>query len=263
MQFRDPTVGFHRRSGRDHRFRAHTPCLARGPSRPRRARRLGVNDFWSTPLATLEKGAGDYEDYAILKYLAYWLQSRFTARLISPSRARPARWRPSSTICSNRRAAGEHESGLARQGRERLLLRVNAGQHIHPFCGGLACDFISQGVRLISGLRSMAQQPYQQQHRGYVLQESHASEPIRRSRHERWISLERWWSPPKVTFTSKSVRFSATHRSGTVSPVTEMAIPPKEWPTKTTCPGRPAISTTILSTIVPKVTFVSGVWSSP
>src|SRR6516162_469287 len=115
MQFRDPTVGFHRRSGRDHRFRAHTPCLARGPSRPRRARRLGVNDFWSTPLATLEKGAGDYEDYAILKYLAYWLQSRFTARLISPSRARPARWRPSSTICSNRRAAGEHESGLARQ----------------------------------------------------------------------------------------------------------------------------------------------------
>jgi hypothetical protein len=52
-------------------------------------------------------------------------------------------------------------------------------------------------------------------------------------------------------------------RSGTVSPVTEMAIPPKEWPTKTTCPGRPAISTTILSTIVPKVTFVSGVWSSP
>ena len=81
----------------------------------------GVDDFWSTPLATLEKGAGDYEDYAILKYLAYWLQSlvalilRFTARLISPSRARPARWRPSSTICSNRRAAGEHESGLARQ----------------------------------------------------------------------------------------------------------------------------------------------------
>src|SRR6516164_5646079 len=121
MQFRDPTVGFHRRSGRDHRFRAHTPGLARGPSRPRRARRLGVDDFWSTPLATLEKGAGDYEDYAILKYLAYWLQSlvalilRFTARLISPSRARPARWRPSSTICSNRRAAGEHESGLARQ----------------------------------------------------------------------------------------------------------------------------------------------------
>src|SRR5215467_8879062 len=204
MQFRDPSVGFHRRSGRDHRFRAHTPGLARGPSRPRRARRLGVDDFWSTPLATLEKGAGDYEDYAILQYLVYWLQSlvalilRFTARL-----------RPSSTICSNRRAAGEHESGLARQGRERLLLRVNAGQHIHPFCGGLACDFISQGVRLISGLRSMAQQPYQQQYRGYVLQGSHASEPIRRSRHERWISLERWWSPPKVTFTSKSVRFSA------------------------------------------------------
>jgi hypothetical protein len=33
--------------------------------------------------------------------------------------------------------------------------------------------FHQQGVRLISGLRSMAQQPYQQQHRGYVLQESH------------------------------------------------------------------------------------------
>src|SRR2546426_12264507 len=52
---------------------------------------------------------------------SYWLQSlvalilRFTARLISPSRARPARWRPSSTSCSNRRAAGEHASGLARQ----------------------------------------------------------------------------------------------------------------------------------------------------
>ena len=30
----------------------------------------GVDDFWSTPLATLEKGAGDCEDYAILKYLA-------------------------------------------------------------------------------------------------------------------------------------------------------------------------------------------------
>jgi hypothetical protein len=58
-------------------------------------------------------------------------------------------------------------------GRERLLLRVNAGQHITPFCGGPACDYISQGVRLISGLRSRAQQPYQQQHRGYVLQDSH------------------------------------------------------------------------------------------
>src|SRR5215467_11520815 len=109
MQFRDPSVGFHRRSGRDHRFRAHTPGLARGPSRPRRARRLGVDDFWSTPLATLEKGAGDYEDYAILKYLAYWLQSlvalilRFTARLISPSRARPARcWRARVGTCTTR-----------------------------------------------------------------------------------------------------------------------------------------------------------------
>jgi predicted transglutaminase-like cysteine proteinase len=30
----------------------------------------GVDDLWSTPLATLEKGAGDCEDYAILKYLA-------------------------------------------------------------------------------------------------------------------------------------------------------------------------------------------------
>src|SRR5262249_39819952 len=30
----------------------------------------GVDDFWSTPLATLEKGEGDCEDYAILKYLA-------------------------------------------------------------------------------------------------------------------------------------------------------------------------------------------------
>jgi hypothetical protein len=63
--------------------------------------------------------------------------------------------------------------GTCTTGRERFPLRVNAGQHIHPFCAGLACDFISQGVRLISGLRSMAQQPYQQQHRGYVLQESH------------------------------------------------------------------------------------------
>jgi len=30
----------------------------------------GVDDFWSAPLATLERGAGDCEDYAILKYLA-------------------------------------------------------------------------------------------------------------------------------------------------------------------------------------------------
>jgi predicted transglutaminase-like cysteine proteinase len=30
----------------------------------------GVDDFWSPPLATLEKGAGDCEDYSILKYLA-------------------------------------------------------------------------------------------------------------------------------------------------------------------------------------------------
>ena len=30
----------------------------------------GADDFWSAPLATLEKGAGDCEDYAILKYLA-------------------------------------------------------------------------------------------------------------------------------------------------------------------------------------------------
>ena len=35
------------------------------------------------------------------------------------------------------------------------------------------------------------------------------SEPIRRGRDERWISLERWWAPPEVTVTSKSVRFSA------------------------------------------------------
>jgi predicted transglutaminase-like cysteine proteinase len=30
----------------------------------------GTDDFWSPPLATLENGAGDCEDYAILKYLA-------------------------------------------------------------------------------------------------------------------------------------------------------------------------------------------------
>ena len=30
----------------------------------------GVDDFWSAPLATIEKGAGDCEGYAILKYLA-------------------------------------------------------------------------------------------------------------------------------------------------------------------------------------------------
>jgi len=30
----------------------------------------GVADFWSAPLATIEKGAGECEDYAILKYLA-------------------------------------------------------------------------------------------------------------------------------------------------------------------------------------------------
>ena len=30
----------------------------------------GVDDFWSTPLATLDAGAGDCEDYAILKYAA-------------------------------------------------------------------------------------------------------------------------------------------------------------------------------------------------
>jgi len=38
---------------------------------------------------------------------------------------------------------------------------------------GPACDYISQGIRLSSRLRSMAQERYQQQHRGYVLQESH------------------------------------------------------------------------------------------
>ena len=55
-------------------------------------------------------------------------------------------------------------------GRKRLLLRVNAGQHFPPFCGGTACHYIR--LRLISALRSMAQ-PYQQQRRGYVLQGSH------------------------------------------------------------------------------------------
>jgi predicted transglutaminase-like cysteine proteinase len=30
----------------------------------------GIDDLWTAPLATLEKGAGDCEDYAILKYLA-------------------------------------------------------------------------------------------------------------------------------------------------------------------------------------------------
>jgi hypothetical protein len=68
---------------------------------------------------------------------------------------------------------GRARVGTCTTGRERLLLRANAGQHIPLFCGGPACDFISQGVRLTSGLRSREQQPYQQQHRGYVLQESH------------------------------------------------------------------------------------------
>ena len=30
----------------------------------------GVDDFWAAPLATLESGAGDCEDYAIVKYVA-------------------------------------------------------------------------------------------------------------------------------------------------------------------------------------------------
>ena len=30
----------------------------------------GVDDFWSAPLATLDAGAGDCEDYAIVKYIA-------------------------------------------------------------------------------------------------------------------------------------------------------------------------------------------------
>jgi predicted transglutaminase-like cysteine proteinase len=33
-------------------------------------RQHGVPDFWSTPLATLHAGAGDCEDYAIVKYFA-------------------------------------------------------------------------------------------------------------------------------------------------------------------------------------------------
>jgi hypothetical protein len=36
-----------------------------------------------------------------------------------------------------------------------------------------AFGYISQGVRLPGGLRSRAPQRYQEQHRGYVLQESH------------------------------------------------------------------------------------------
>src|SRR6516165_8174147 len=63
--------------------------------------------------------------------------------------------------------------GSCTTGRERFLLRVNAGQHVPPICGGPPRAFIGQGVRLPSGLRSRAQQPYQQQHRGYVLQDSH------------------------------------------------------------------------------------------
>ncbi len=30
----------------------------------------GIDDFWSSPLATLSAGAGDCEDYAIVKYIA-------------------------------------------------------------------------------------------------------------------------------------------------------------------------------------------------
>src|SRR5262249_2492398 len=82
----------------------------------------------------------------------------------------------------------------------------------------------------------MAQQPYQQRHRGYVLQESHASEPIRRGRHERWISLERWWSTPKVTFTSKSVRFSAAHRPALLLAGKAPTRPSTVFPLKTRIP---------------------------
>src|SRR5436190_15693214 len=75
------------------------------------------------------------------------------SELQQPSRC----WRARIEICTT--------------GRKRLLLRINAGQHCPPFCRGTACHYIR--LRLISALRSRAQQPYQQQYRGYVLQDSH------------------------------------------------------------------------------------------
>ena len=78
-------------------------------------------------------------------------------------------------------------------GRKRLLLRINAGQHIPPFRGDPACDYIR--VRRISGLHSRAQEAYQQ-HRGYVLQDSHEHlDQQVMSGEYRW---KRWSSP--VTF---------------------------------------------------------------
>src|SRR5262249_56093890 len=60
--------------GRRHEGRARLGEINRAVNLSIRATsdlsQYGVDDFWSPPLATLEKGAGDCEDYAILKYLA-------------------------------------------------------------------------------------------------------------------------------------------------------------------------------------------------
>jgi predicted transglutaminase-like cysteine proteinase len=60
--------------GRQHSGRAQLAEINRAANLAIKAisdrTQYGVDDFWSSPLSTLGKGAGDCEDYAILKYLA-------------------------------------------------------------------------------------------------------------------------------------------------------------------------------------------------
>jgi predicted transglutaminase-like cysteine proteinase len=60
--------------GREHPGRARLGVINRAVNLGLRPAsdwaQYGVEDFWSTPLATLALGAGDCEDYAIMKYVA-------------------------------------------------------------------------------------------------------------------------------------------------------------------------------------------------
>ena len=120
----------------------------------------------------------------------YWLRSlvalilRFTARLISPSRARPARRRPSSTSCSNRRAAGEHASRLARQAASVSFSESMRASH--------PSILRRPGVRLNQPMGPADQRLAQHGNSIEVMcrRSGMTSGPIRRGRHER--CTEKW-----------------------------------------------------------------------
>src|SRR5262249_34123831 len=90
--------------------------------------------------------------------------------------------------------------GSCTTGRERFLLRINAGQHVPPICGGPPRAFIGQGSGCPAACVAGHNSPISNSIEAMCCRTRMMSGPIRRGHHDRCISPYRWWSPPGVAF---------------------------------------------------------------